>query len=1144
MVQYRDLNAPPSRMLADVVADMKAQERQSKTGDAGVKDLGEAGDVVWPRPDGTAVSVRDVDLDLADARQRIEDAEGALTQTGERLDAAEETVAGVAGDLARVETVVIPGAVADLEAADQAAQEQFAELGTRLDTFGDDPALESMRQALSDAQATATSASQAAAAADQAASAASQAALEAAGIAASKGRTIIQATEPQGEDRNAANIWIKPAVDDPDTDITETATTYVYLEDSDEWVPTTSDELAQAAQNALDAREAAQQAQQRAETAVANAATAQGAAEAAQRTADQATLDAAGAHNEAVAASEAANAALDRATTPTANMIDNGNGSRGMENFELRSPWIRYPEDAPTGAHASYAIEVPGGAFLDRSVAVDPSRQYVMKAAVRQANPDYEPLSDRFYMALQPLDGDGLSIATTMYARFADTLTTLAADLKPGDTTATLSSSEAWDGATTYKTLAIYDYTDASGKHWGTDYTRITARFVALSEGVVTLAAPWSGGTVGAGTPVAQALHGGAYLYPLVPSAIPHEWTDYTSQIVGGIHDPNGAVAVYRFPVPTASVRPGFLFNHTGQTESRHRVANIGLFDVTEAVAAQAAADAAQKRADEAYAEAASKLDESQVDDKIAASANGKNSITRSTSAASGDGVVEGDLWVQVDAAGDGFAQWYWDGTAWEPSLIKSDMMESLDVHKLQVTGTAKIADAVIDKLFAETFAAHKITGSELSIASVKSDGALADGSVSAVTIKDGAITTPKLTVTEDMSAAIVNAMSVNSKKLVVTDEAILNHATLIGQTVVDDINVQGKLIGTDGVFTGTVDFANVNVTGELLANEISGEYLYGTVIEGGEIRTGSDESRGSFTLGDRAYVAANDGYEAPGIRFTPANSTMIHPPGVGIDGSRAVVSGGKNASGVSADLKVGTSGVFAEVTTPVGATERSDNLRVSSAGAVMQSRKRDDSQSATISATASYESAGVYIPAVAQLQVSTEYAYSTIAARESGEVIMQTGARSLSVDSAGVWAKSGNDTVSLIPQVRQFQYSALWNMDLSPSPILVQHLPGGKLCQAQARIQNLTGSSLALPHDTWVTLNLNPIPPDLRGGYTDYIDITHAQNSARGRLEMNYSTGAIRVKSLERDKDGNPVTINWTNSNSIWFPMRWFSPN
>lgn len=88
MVQYRDLNAPPSRKLADVIADMKAQARQSKTGDAGVKDLGETGDVVWPRPDGTPVSVRDVDLELADARQRIEDAEGTLTGAQARIDTA------------------------------------------------------------------------------------------------------------------------------------------------------------------------------------------------------------------------------------------------------------------------------------------------------------------------------------------------------------------------------------------------------------------------------------------------------------------------------------------------------------------------------------------------------------------------------------------------------------------------------------------------------------------------------------------------------------------------------------------------------------------------------------------------------------------------------------------------------------------------------------------------------------------------------------------------------------------------------------------------------------------------------------------------------------------------------------------------
>ena len=88
MAQYRDLNAPPQQTFAEIVAAMQDQAKSSKTGASGVKDLGESGDVVWPRPDGTPVSVRDVDLDLADARQRIEDAEGTLAGAQTRIDTA------------------------------------------------------------------------------------------------------------------------------------------------------------------------------------------------------------------------------------------------------------------------------------------------------------------------------------------------------------------------------------------------------------------------------------------------------------------------------------------------------------------------------------------------------------------------------------------------------------------------------------------------------------------------------------------------------------------------------------------------------------------------------------------------------------------------------------------------------------------------------------------------------------------------------------------------------------------------------------------------------------------------------------------------------------------------------------------------
>src|SRR5699024_3222656 len=209
-------------------------------------------------------------------------------------------------------------------------------------------------------------------------------------------------------------------------------------------------------------------------------------------------------------------------------------------------------------------------------------------------------------------------------------------------------------------------------------------------------------------------------------------------------------------------------------------------------------------------------------------------------------------------------------------------------------------------------FAAHKITGSELNIVSVGPDGELSDDSVSAVQIKDGAINTPHLNVTESMSAAIVNAMTVESKKLVVSEEAILNHATLIGQTVVDDINVAGKLIGTDGVFTGTVDFANINVTDEVLADRISGQHIYGTIVEGGEIKT-AGAGIGQVILSDTAFHSTYSGEIGPGIMIVPedVSETMI-PPGIGPFESGVAVDGGRDVLGRSSFMRATPAGVLA----------------------------------------------------------------------------------------------------------------------------------------------------------------------------------------------------------------------------------------
>ena len=150
----------------------------------------------------------------------------------------------------------------------------------------------------------------------------------------------------------------------------------------------------------------------------------------------------------------------------------------------------------------------------------------------------------------------------------------------------------------------------------------------------------------------------------------------------------------------------------------------------------------------------------------------------------------------------------------------------------------------------------------------------------------------------EALTARIVQAMSVATKKLVVTEEAILNHATLIGQTVVDDINVQGKLVGTDGVFTGTVDFENINVTDEVLASRISGEHIYGTVIEGGLFKT-SDGVPGEVSFSDVGYIDSGSQNTYPGLRVIPLDtSTMSSPPGIGPNSKGMIIDGGRDTSG------------------------------------------------------------------------------------------------------------------------------------------------------------------------------------------------------------------------------------------------------
>ena len=72
--------------------------------------------------------------------------------------------------------------------------------------------------------------------------------------------------------------------------------------------------------------------------------------------------------------------------------------------------------------------------------------------------------------------------------------------------------------------------------------------------------------------------------------------------------------------------------------------------------------------------------------------------------------------------------------------------------------------------------------------------------------------------VTGELAARVVNAMDTTTRNLVVTESAILQHTTLLGTTVADELNVRKLIRGRDAILDGTLDVAQLNVTGEMSA--------------------------------------------------------------------------------------------------------------------------------------------------------------------------------------------------------------------------------------------------------------------------------------------------------------------------------------
>lgn len=210
----------------------------------------------------------------------------------------------------------------------------------------------------------------------------------------------------------------------------------------------------------------------------------------------------------------------------------------------------------------------------------------------------------------------------------------------------------------------------------------------------------------------------------------------------------------------------------------------------------------AQARADQAWRDAQTAIGNANTADGKATtallSANGRNSRIVSTAAPNGTtnpqtglALVKGDTWWRTDASGIGIDQWGWDGSAWTPQTIGSDVIANLDVLKLAVSGSARMATAVIDKVFGDAAHFGKL---------------LVGGPSGVVSIADGAVTASHINATSELWAkvlAVAGDATIGGQLLVpgsVTAAQIDVLELFANAIAANAISTKGVTLGLDGL--------------------------------------------------------------------------------------------------------------------------------------------------------------------------------------------------------------------------------------------------------------------------------------------------------------------------------------------------------
>lgn len=263
------------------------------------------------------------------------------------------------------------------------------------------------------------------------------------------------------------------------------------------------------------------------------------------------------------------------------NLITNGTAMLG-DNTNFTS--MTY--DGSDTYYAGGCFKVTGRSQVCTTefIAIDPSQIYELSYYIKSSDD-----SSLIYDYIDCYDVDKIQIRSMHVMYVKGSLTTLAEDLKPGDTVIHVTDVSGFETTTPdyRKGVIFWNYTNSKGYTYPPEtYSRNVylnlwddGSAIDKTNNTITLKKAWTGKTYPAGTYVSQKSDGGTFNYLNCYNTKKDEWIHKTGRMNGV--GKNGEK--YKFREGTAFIRVGWLFDWNG-TISDGRVSKISTITLTQNV--------------------------------------------------------------------------------------------------------------------------------------------------------------------------------------------------------------------------------------------------------------------------------------------------------------------------------------------------------------------------------------------------------------------------------------------------------------------------------------------------------------------------------------------------------------------------------